>query len=388
MKLRTLHISSIGIWDIEKGKGRVSTYLPLKGFVSRGHDVLFLSGYKTVHTSVEDGISIKKIHIPFSQSRPLVRFLFTPLIDLCYFTCLLRTAKRYKPDVIYAHSTDTSAPARWVSKIFGCKFIVRLYGVGRGDKGSLTHFPSYFMRRRCLKLKADAFILTNDGTAADKVALRFGVPGSRIYFLKNGINKDLDIHRDAALKNKFAPDGQKLIISVCRLEQSKQVDLIIKMMAGVAKLLPSRLIVIGDGSQRAALEALAESLGIKESVVFLGALPQNKIYKYVCASDLFVSMNALSSMSNPVFEAAVCALPIIALDRGTTRDFIQNGYNGIVVKDEELDALPQKVCDLLSSEKECERLGRNAREYILKEWPNWEERVNNEVDIVESICIK
>lgn len=385
-KLRTLHISSIGIWDIEKGKGRISTYLPLRGFVERGHSVLFLSGYKTVKTGEEDGISIKRIHIPFSQSRPLVRFLFTPLIDLCYFISLYRTAKKYKPDVIYAHTTDTSAPARWVSKRVGCKFVVRLYGVGRGNDKHLRHYPSYFMRKRCLGHKADAFILTNDGTGADKIAMQLGVPGTKIYFLKNGIEKNINITRDASLKNQFAPGGEKLVISVCRLEKSKQVDLIIKMMAGLTKLLPSKLIVIGDGAERAALEELSASLRIEKNIMFLGALPQEKIYKYLCIADLFVSMNALSSMSNPVYEASVCALPIIALNRGTTKEFIQNGYNGIVVEESQLDELPQMVCGLLSSPQECERLGNNARDYILKEWPSWEERVKNEVDIVEQIC--
>lgn len=386
--LNTLHLSSLAVWDLKGGKGRVSTYLPLKGMVDNGCRVVFLTSNLNATTGDIDGIEVIKIWCPFRNSSVLIQFLAYPIIYLCYVIAALNCTRNYKPDVIYAHCIWTSRPAKLISCLTGAKLVIRLYGVGKGAIDKWRHFPSMMMRKRSLKTKADAYILTNDGTAADKFALSFGVPEDKIYFLKNGLKKDVEISRDEVLRQQYASPNERLIISVSRLSNWKQVDLIIKMMPELLKTDSVKLLVIGDGPERGNLHQLVEDLGIKDKVFFLGAKKQNEVYKYLCISDVFVSMNYLSSMSNPVYEAMLCSVPVVALNMGTTKDLITDQENGVLIEPDNLKGLPIKVHELLSDEHKRQDIGCKGRSFIMKNWLTWEERVALEMNIIEGLVKK
>jgi glycosyltransferase involved in cell wall biosynthesis len=236
-------------------------------------------------------------------------------------------------------------------------------------------------------LKADLYLLTNDGTAADKVALSFGVPSDKIRFLKNGINKEWGIScYDETLKKEIAPNKEFVLLSVSRLVNWKQVDLIIKALPDLIRLNNNiKLIIVGDGPDRVKLEKLCIQLQISEYVIFTGALPQKTIKDYMAISDIFISMNALSSLSNPVFEAMICGKTAIALNRGTTKELIRNEENGILVEEEQIDELPLIMNNILQNDIMRKRIGDSAKKYMLEQWPTWEERVSQEISIIESL---
>ena len=384
-QLNTLHLSSLGLWDLKGGKGRVSTYLPLKGMVNRGYRVTFISSNKNAITENHNGILVKKIWCPFQKGRLFVKFLFHPIIDTIFLVHGIMEARKNKPDIVYAHCMHTALAAFIIAKIYKAKFVIRLYGIGKGALNKWRHFPSYMMIKRCLKIPADAYILTNDGTSADLFARKLGVPDDKIFFLKNGIQKKINLIPDEKLRNELAPHGEKIVISVSRLTNWKQVDLIIKMMPELLKQMPVRLLIIGDGDQREMLQTLAEELGVKEHVLFLGAKKQDEIYQYLNVSDAFVSMNLLSSMSNPVYEAMICGVPVVALNTGATTDLIHDGENGIILERKDMDRLPYVVGSLLQDENKRRLLGKNAQEYMYKTWPTWEERIEQEITILENL---
>lgn len=383
-RLNILHFSSLGIWDIKPGAGRVSTYLPLKGQIDRGHSVTFISSYGTVKTGDYEGIKCRKIWIPFSKSRPFIRLLMLPLSDFCFFFKGFSEARKEKPDIVYCHCTISVFPAFIIAKLFDAKFVIRLYGTGTAAF-SKKKYPSYLFRKRCLKHKADAYILANDGTASDKLAIRLGVSKEKIHFLKNGIKKVVDLTKDEQLKKSLAPHGEKIVITVSRLQNGKQVDLIIKMMPKLVKFLPVKLAIIGDGPEKEALNNLVDELNVRENVIFLGGKKQREVYRYLNVADVFVSMNYLSSMSNPVFEAMICGKPVVALNKGTTTDLIHHNENGIVIEEEQLCELPVMVAELLQDDERLTKIGQNARQYMLDNWPTWEERVKQEVDLIEKL---
>lgn len=101
--------------------------------------------------------------------------------------------------------------------------------------------------------------------------------------------------------------------------------------------------------------------------------------------DIFISMNALSSLSNPVFEAMICGVPVVALNRGTTSQLIKNGVNGVLVEDNEIAELPVIIANLLKNEGERIEIGRNGQKTIMDDFFTWEERVKYEVELIENL---
>jgi hypothetical protein len=76
----------------------------------------------------------------------------------------------------------------------------------------------------------------------------------------------------------------------------------------------------------------------------------------------------------------------VALNRGTTSELIKNGENGILIEDDRLGELPQIINNLLENNEERKRIAKNGQRTILEQWPSWEERVRDEVDLVEKLA--
>lgn len=384
--MNILSLSPLPLWDLGKGKGRVSTYLPIKGFVDRGHKAIYISDSTMQESGIFDGIRVHKIKTPFANKRVYLRVITYPIIFIQFLYAGLKCCKNNRPDVVYAHSTDTALPAFIIAKICKAKYVLRLYGVSYVK--SVRFKVSYLFLYMAFALKSDMYILTNDGTAADKVALTFGVPKEKIYFLKNGINKEWSTYSaNTTLKKQFAPNGERILLSVSRLANWKQVDWIIKIFAEILRINTNvRLVIVGDGPEKDYLKQLTIVLKIDDHVLFVDSQQQANVFNYMNIADVFISMNALSSLSNPVFEAMVCGLPVIALNRGTTSELIKNGENGILVEDSQLAELPQIINNLLNNNEKRVRIAKNGQKTILEQWPSWEERVKYEVDLIERLA--
>ena len=382
-KKTILHMSSLGIWDINKGAGRVSTYLPIMGMIKDGFNMSFLSSSNNVQDGMMENMKLRHIDVPFRYCRLWLQFIFYPIIAFYYFAYGFMEARKIKPDIIYAHCTTTAFPAYLVSKLFHTKFIIRLYGVT--DVNKKKFHPSGLMLYLTLHTPADSYILTNDGTNAKNIAISNGIPEAKIQFLRNGINKEVVIDFDLQLRKYFVDKNEMLLVSLSRLANWKQVDLIIKAMPGIIKRISAKLLIIGDGDQREYLEKLACELGVEDNVVFLGAKKQSEVYRYLQISDLFISMNSASSMSNPVFESMLCAIPVLALNKGTTKDLINDGVNGYIIEEKDLDRMPERVEAILRDDITRKQIGQNARQYILDNFQTWDERVATEIDILNSL---
>lgn len=386
--MNILSLSSLPLWDLGKGKGRISTYLPIKGFVERGHNAHYISDSTMQESGMFDGISVNRIKTPFADKRVYLRIIAYPIILMQFLYAGFKYCRKNKPDVVYAHSSDTALPAFLIAKLFKAKYVLRLYGVSYVKTKRFK--VSYIFLYTAFGFKADLYILTNDGTAADAVAYSLGAPHEKVYFLKNGVNKKwAEGAINENLRRKMAPNGEQILLSVSRLANWKQVDLILKVFANLIKLNANlRLLIVGDGPEMKYLKNLSADLNIDKHVLFVGGQPQSEINRYMKIADVFISMNALSSLSNPVFEAMVCGLPVIALNRGTTSELIKNGENGILVEDDQLEYLPERINNLFKNNEERKRIAKNGQKTILEQWPSWEERVKNEVDLIEELCIK
>lgn len=190
--------------------------------------------------------------------------------------------------------------------------------------------------------------------------------------------------RNESLYKELAPNNEKLLLSVSRLAETKNIDKIIEAFYEVSKILPNtRLIIVGDGLERKNLEIMVSQSNISDRICFTGSIYQKDVVKYQSIADIFISMNEISSLSNAVFEAMSCGKCVIALDRGATRELIKDGENGIVIKS--FEELKDAIIKLLSDPSLIARLGSEAKKTIAT-WPSWEERVQQEVDLINSLC--
>jgi glycosyltransferase involved in cell wall biosynthesis len=164
----------------------------------------------------------------------------------------------------------------------------------------------------------DGVIAVSDRTASDLTAL--GVRKEKITMVPNGIPLE---HIRRIPPAKATCD----VIFAGRLIEDKHVDVLLRACAGQ----PVRVTVIGDGPERASLEALAADS--KVQAVFTGFLAEDELIARMKAAKVFVLPSTREGFSITTLEALACGLPVITVKapRNHARDLVESGVRGLIV---------------------------------------------------------
>ena len=170
------------------------------------------------------------------------------------------------------------------------------------------------------------------------------------------------------------------IISVGRLEEVKDFYTLILVFSVITKKYPKIILkIIGEGSQRKVLEELIEKCNLEKKVILTGKLTENEINNEFLKSDIFVLTSKSESFSLVLCEAMNYGLPCVAFDVDVgPREIIQEGKNGFLIKNRNVDLMIKRLDDLLYSNSLRSSLGMNSynavKKYysknIINEWKN------------------
>lgn len=187
----------------------------------------------------------------------------------------------------------------------------------------------------------------------------------------------------AAEGDASAISGPRTVIGMGRLEGEKGFDLLLAAFARLPQELADwRLTILGEGSQRSQLEALASNLGLGGRVQFPGALRDP--FPILKCAGLFVLPSRYEGFGNALVEAMACGLPAVAADcHSGPREIIHPGIDGLLVPPEDVPALAAAMAGLMVDAERRAQLGGAARqaarrfdlETIMEQWQSLLERV-------------
>lgn len=413
-KLKILMISRLDVWSLGEKKGNQSMYNTLMGYARRGHEVhlitfggggLLSSKDKTakeIHPNVHiyrfTDFDVKYHRIV--KKIPILRCLKTGYfvnqlswlsVIIASFIIGYQIIKRTKINILYGYEAAGVPAAFILGRIFHIPNISRFQGCIFYDENlkNPVVWLKYPLHIMAYKIPADLVIMTNDGTKGDEVLSRLKTPMKQMRFWRNGI-KSMFIPGFDSGKFKqtlgISPYS-KIILSVSRLHDWKRVDRIISAMPSiVAKQRDVLLLIVGDGIERNNLEALSRELMVDQYIRFIGAISHDEIPAFMNAADIFVSLYDKSNVGNPLFEAMTCGRCIVTLNNGTTGELIKNNDIGVLLNLDELNRLPDIIISLLKDEEKRKRLGLRAKEYADTHFWTWEERMAQEVGLVQKIA--
>jgi N-acetyl-alpha-D-glucosaminyl L-malate synthase BshA len=169
---------------------------------------------------------------------------------------------------------------------------------------------------------------------------------------------------DPSLKRSLAPGGEKIILHVSTFRPIKRITDCIEVMARVRERggVRARLIMCGDGPERADAETLAERLGVSDSVEFLGKQPQSQIRDYLSVADLLLLPSLSESFGLSALEAMACEVPVIATRVGGLPEVVEEGGCGYLFEVGDVQSMAEAAIEILSDRGLGERLGRRGRE--------------------------
>lgn len=196
-------------------------------------------------------------------------------------------------------------------------------------------------------------ILANSEMVRRHAAARERTPLERYRVVRNGV----------AFPPPLAPGpppvgpGIAGVACVASLTPVKRHDVLLRAWAGlpaVAGTGAPRLFLLGEGPERARLEALAADLGIAGSVTFVGAVTD--VAAWLTAMQVGVLCSDREGLSNAILEYMACGLPVVATDVGGNPELVGAG-NGVLVPAGDARALGEALSRLLADEAERRRLG-------------------------------
>lgn len=146
-----------------------------------------------------------------------------------------------------------------------------------------------------------------------------------------------------------AHDGQRLLF-VGRLAAVKGVPLLLEAMAALAPRFPAlRLTLIGDGPERAALEAQARALGLAERVDFLGYRSQSEVAEALSEADVFALPSFAEGLPVVLMEALAAQVPVVTTQIAGVPELVADGAAGRLVPPGDAEALARAIAGLLAS---------------------------------------
>ena len=164
-------------------------------------------------------------------------------------------------------------------------------------------------RRMIQEAAREAAAIIAVSQALKDAIVGLGIPGERVTVLRNGV--DLDLFQPNTRDETRARLGLSgpTLLSVGHLIERKGHELVI----GALPSLPDyRLVIAGDGPERARLERLANTLKVENRVSFLGALPHEQLHKIYAAADALVLASSREGWPNVLLESMACGTPVVA----------------------------------------------------------------------------
>ncbi len=224
----------------------------------------------------------------------------------------------------------------------------------------------YYRSMRRIYPQADKIIAVSQGAAADLAAiLKLAIedieviPNPVITPAMFRLAKEPSPH--PWLDHKVCP----VIIAVGRLTTAKGYPTLIRAFAHVGRRRPCRLIILGEGRQRADLERLAAELGVEDSVSFPGFVANP--YSYVSRADLFVLSSVWEGSPNALTEALALGVPVVSTDCPSgPREILQDGRYGPLVPVGDTEALARAILDTLAQPADRAFLMSAVRRYTLE----------------------
>lgn len=340
------------------GSGVVATELGIE-LAAAGHEVHFITYSQPFRlTGREHGIFYHEVPV---SNYPLFEY---PPYDLALATRMSEVAAYYKLDLLHVHYAIPHSISAYLARQMladrnhRLPFVTTLHGTDITLVG-LDH--SYLPITRF-------GIDESDGVTAISNYLRERTVSEfatrrEIEVIPNFVNCDvytpLSPEARAAGRAQFAESGEKILLHLSNFRPVKRAVDVVEIFARVAREIPSRLLLIGDGPDRSQAEWLARRLRIQDRIHFLGK--QAGVSDLLPLADLMLMPSELESFGLAALESMACRVPAIATSVGGVTELIDDDINGRLFAVGDVDGMARAAIELLSDGEDYEAMATAAR---------------------------
>jgi len=291
-----------------------------------------------------------------------------PWRDLPALFSLARAMRSFRPEIVHTHTAKAGMLGRMAALAVRPRpLIVHTYHghVLEGYFGPLRNWL-YRALERLLARITDALIGVSAATVHDLVRLRIA-PRAKFRVIPLGLELQRFLHFDpearASFRRELGAREDVLFTYVGRLVRIKRLDVMLKGFAAArATGTPIRLVIVGDGELRPALERLTAELGLEEVVRFAGYRSDLEVVAAASDAALLTSDNEGTPVS--LIEAAAAGRPAVATAVGGVTDVVRPG-TGLLAPAGDHEQIGRLIVELATDDELRHEMGDRAREHAL-----------------------
>lgn len=336
------------------GSGVVATELG-KALADEGHQVHFITYSQPARLDFfSSNLYYHEVSVrdyPLFDYAPYESALASKLVDVVMFE---------KLDLLHVHYAIPHASAAYMAKqileTYGIyiPFVTTLHGT---DITLVGKDPTYKPVVTFSINKSDG-VTTVSGDLKQDTKNHFDIK-NEIEVIPNFI----DFSRFSAkpkdhFKKAIAPNNERILIHTSNFRKVKRTSDVIKMFKLILDKIPSKLLMVGDGPDRANNEQLCRDLGICDHVRFLGK--QDAIEEILSVSDLFLMPSETESFGLAALEAMACKVPVITSNAGGLPELNVDGFCGYMSNVGDVDDMAAKAISILEDDEVLNRFKENA----------------------------
>ena len=360
------------------GSGVVATELG-KALAKEGHRIHFITYSQPTRLDFfNENLYYHEVDL---QSYPLFQY---PPYELALASKMVEVVQFEKLDLLHVHYAIPHASAAFMAKqILHTKgieipVITTLHGT---DITLVGKDPSY-------EPVVTFSINQSDGVTAVSNSLRndtyelFDIT-KEIEVIPNFIDLErFKKQKKEHFKMAICPYNEKLVVHTSNFRKVKRVEDVIRIFIGIRKVMPAKLLMVGDGPERSKAEALCRETCAFDDVRFLGKL--DAIEEVLSVADLFIMPSEKESFGLAALEAMACEVPVISSNTGGLPELNINGESGFTCDVGDIATMTEKalyVLDEANLPRFKEGALKRAKEFeITKVLPMYEAFYNKIMD--------
>ncbi len=338
------------------GSGVLATELG-KALAERGHSVHFIS--YALPMRLNKFVENVYFHEVELSNYPLFEF---PLYSLALTSKMIEVMEYENLDIIHAHYAIPHSVSAYLAKQVLAKnnkkvnVVTTLHGTDItlvGLEPSFLPLVKYSIEESCGTTAVSRFL-------KEKTITNYDI-NKDIRVIYNFI--DTDLYKPMPSKNlrdHIAPNGEKVLIHISNFRPVKRTTDVIKIFNKVHKEIPSKLVLVGDGPDRAECDKLAKEFKINNDIIFLGK--QEALVEILNAADVFIIPSQSESFGLSALEAMSCGLPVVSSSVGGLPELIRHNETGYIAEIGDVDRMARYVIELLTNDRKYELFSKNSRE--------------------------
>ena len=354
--IRVLHV----ITRLTLGGSSENTLATVVGLASAGYAGALAVGLAESEAAVVDDARRRGCRV---VDVPALGREVRPLRDLAALRQLTALMRRERPRIVHTHTSKAGFLGRLAARLARVPAVIHqphghvFYGYWGAPRTALY----VALERRAARWTDRIVTLTERGTA-EHLARGIGRPG-QYATVPSGVptaalRAAAPPRAAARARLGLAPDAY-VVAGLGRLVPVKGFALLVEALPRLAAEVPSaRVLLVGDGPERAALEARARALGVAARLHVTGATPE--VAAHLAAADVLAAPSRNEGMGRALVEAMALGLPVVATAVGGIPAVVEDGGCGRLVPPGDADALAAALAGLGRDARLRETLGRAA----------------------------